>query len=675
MTNRIINLLVINSSDLLHNSYDIKLYIAHRRRLSEDLKILSVGKSKSDTNDPPSDFLDIDLLTALPFTDIAERAFLAVQEVLKNYEIKEIEFFDSKGIGARIVQAKIANVIPNQIQTRVICFGGHLFRPDSYCSLKEEDMKTLSYEKTAILKADQVIFSSEYVRAAYHKIGIRPKSATICLPYVVDKLLDNNPNLSQSTELIVFGSHKEVVNSGLYDQLLKKLGAGSYIESISFLNLKKQKVKNMHVSSLSVEFKDLCYLDALDYIKSNGQGSIVLIANSETDSAYKLIELAMSANNLIVFKNQVSSNLFCGEIFSGLILKNELDATLHKLSSVYIKSLQENYAKVKLNLVNSLKKNNNFYRRPLIQVASQRSSLSVCGAVTIYNTDRDLLYKCLESISTQSYKMDQFIVVNDGSSKACSEDIISFCDTLFGSDYTYVFQENAGLSAARNKALSLCTSDLFIPLDSDDCFYQDFVAILRDAHSFNPKITSFCCYVRFNHINRDVDQAEIEEIYSPWGSDMGWVFGAKYNRYALAFSMFKSEHLKEVQGWCSPKSAMWEDWRLNLKLDSKTYESQVVPKVLIDYSVHTQSMSRTYDVFGAQQNIITELKNTLPNWEAESLFRVLHTELEIDRTNTTYLSLVKLMLFTFKERNLELYNFFKSIPLFNKVLTTLRKKF
>jgi len=69
----------------------------------------------------------------------------------------------------------------------------------------------------------------------------------------------------------------------------------------------------------------------------------------------------------------------------------------------------------------------------------------------------------IESVLRQRYSHVEIIVVDDGS----TDDTRAFV-TQFGATVRYVYQENAGVSAARNAGLRLATGEFIAFLDSDD---------------------------------------------------------------------------------------------------------------------------------------------------------------------------------------------------------------
>lgn len=95
--------------------------------------------------------------------------------------------------------------------------------------------------------------------------------------------------------------------------------------------------------------------------------------------------------------------------------------------------------------------------------------------VPVYNVE-NYLRKCLDSIITQTYKNIEIVVVNDGSTDALGE----ICKEFAEMDHriTYIEQENAGLSAARNTGLNNMSGNYVTFVDSDDWIELDYVETL-----------------------------------------------------------------------------------------------------------------------------------------------------------------------------------------------------
>lgn len=78
------------------------------------------------------------------------------------------------------------------------------------------------------------------------------------------------------------------------------------------------------------------------------------------------------------------------------------------------------------------------------------------------------LKKAVQSVLMQSLKDFELIIVDDGSTDETKELILSFSDERI----RYFFQENKGVSSARNKGVIESRGDLIAFLDSDDCWKE-----------------------------------------------------------------------------------------------------------------------------------------------------------------------------------------------------------
>ena len=95
--------------------------------------------------------------------------------------------------------------------------------------------------------------------------------------------------------------------------------------------------------------------------------------------------------------------------------------------------------------------------------------------VPIYNTEL-YLNDCLTSLSAQSYKNIEILLVNDGStdnSKRIAEHYVTS-----ESRAKLISQPNAGVAAARNSGLDSATGELIIHADSDDILPSDAIETL-----------------------------------------------------------------------------------------------------------------------------------------------------------------------------------------------------
>ena len=86
--------------------------------------------------------------------------------------------------------------------------------------------------------------------------------------------------------------------------------------------------------------------------------------------------------------------------------------------------------------------------------------------VPIYNVEK-YLKQCLDSLLYQSVDNFNVILVNDGSTDSSGQIAESYAES-FPELFTYIYQANAGLGAARNKGMRCVETPYIEFLDSDD---------------------------------------------------------------------------------------------------------------------------------------------------------------------------------------------------------------
>lgn len=116
--------------------------------------------------------------------------------------------------------------------------------------------------------------------------------------------------------------------------------------------------------------------------------------------------------------------------------------------------------------------------------------------VPIFNTEK-YLEQCLKSIHKQTYQNWKCLLVNDGSTDGCSQ----ICETFANGDsrYVYIYEENKGLSAARNKGIECAIDfsggghDFVCFVDSDDYIEPDYLEKMLEPYQANSSLDLVIC--------------------------------------------------------------------------------------------------------------------------------------------------------------------------------------
>lgn len=222
------------------------------------------------------------------------------------------------------------------------------------------------------------------------------------------------------------------------------------------------------------------------------------------------------------------------------------------------------------------------------------SGLSVSVVVPAYNASEHL-QRTLVSVLRQSYRPDQIVVVDDGSTDRTAQIVR---DLAVSDDrIQLISQKNAGVAAARNAGIEASTGDLISFLDADDLWHPDKlsfqVAKFREDSSGTP--TPGAVYSLCRHIDAH------DRIADTWNWEYplaeGHVFARllSYNfvrngsnltcRRDVALSVGGFRSLFKDEGIYGT-----EDWDFSLRVAAR-YPFGMVPKYHIGYRLLPGSMS------------------------------------------------------------------------------------
>jgi glycosyltransferase involved in cell wall biosynthesis len=108
-------------------------------------------------------------------------------------------------------------------------------------------------------------------------------------------------------------------------------------------------------------------------------------------------------------------------------------------------------------------------------MGNKKNQALISIVVPIFNSEK-YLYFLLKSISTQSYKNIEIILINDGS----SDDSELICKNFLKKEprAKYVKQSNSGVSVARNKGIEESEGQFIYFIDSDDELFPESLSVL-----------------------------------------------------------------------------------------------------------------------------------------------------------------------------------------------------
>ena len=197
-----------------------------------------------------------------------------------------------------------------------------------------------------------------------------------------------------------------------------------------------------------------------------------------------------------------------------------------------------------------------------------------------YNHAR-YLGQAIESALAQTYPHVEVIVVDDGST-----DDSGTVAAAYGDRIRYIYQRNAGLSAARNTGVQAAQGEYIALLDADDlvepAYAERLLAVLAQA----PAAAGAYCGFRFvDQENRPLNRVE-SRTTSPDA-----LYGALLNgNYRVPESLLARRACYAAMGEFDTSLRACEDWDVWLRF-SRHYSLIGIDDVLIRYRVVVGSMS------------------------------------------------------------------------------------
>lgn len=223
--------------------------------------------------------------------------------------------------------------------------------------------------------------------------------------------------------------------------------------------------------------------------------------------------------------------------------------------------------------------------------------------IPLYNAAR-FIAETLQSVQAQTDTDWECIVIDDGSTDNGAEIVqrIAQADTRI----RYVYQSNAGPSAARNHGLRLAKGDYIQFLDADDWFPpQRFERMLAEyAHAEdNVILYSGLCLGDEQDINlhmpyaarTDVGDIDFKRMYGGFGREFAFIPGA---------ILFPASYLKNVS-WNESMRAS-EDWDYYLQLTQQGYVFRNIPEELFVYRLVGGSLSHNHEAVARANYILMQ---------------------------------------------------------------------
>ncbi len=265
--------------------------------------------------------------------------------------------------------------------------------------------------------------------------------------------------------------------------------------------------------------------------------------------------------------------------------------------------------------------------------------------VPVYNVASYFL-ECFASLTNQTYKKLEIILIDDGSTDASG----SLCERFAQSDSRVVLkhQKNGGLSNARNTALSIARGDYIFFLDADDFLTNDCIEYLMGLTKKSHSPIAICPHYERRGPNnlRDFNKDSLSDTEFSVEQALKNMLLEKGFNLQIAPKLFKRELFEQTPKIRFPENEIHEDvattYRLFLRAYQKSPDATIAFGATPKYYYNIRSTSYTNSGFNQQKlALITRtdemcdtLEKAFPSLKDTTNLRRLHARFSILRQTT-----------------------------------------
>ena len=233
--------------------------------------------------------------------------------------------------------------------------------------------------------------------------------------------------------------------------------------------------------------------------------------------------------------------------------------------------------------------------------------------VPVYNV-HEYLGDCFNSLIAQTYPKLEFVVVDDGSTDGSGV----VCDEFAKKDsrVKVIHQNNAGLSAARNRGIAESTGAYIAFLDSDDFLAPDYAQYLYSLCAKYQSKMSICAIKEITEKKKEIDYGAIydEKIMSTEEA-----LGRMLREEGFNVSAYAKLYRRDLfEGVTFPEGAVHEDLGTTYKLIQKCPRVAYGPEAKYNYRKRSGSISaaefsdKKFDIIKLTDAMCEELSNSFP---------------------------------------------------------------
>lgn len=127
--------------------------------------------------------------------------------------------------------------------------------------------------------------------------------------------------------------------------------------------------------------------------------------------------------------------------------------------------------------------------------------------IPLYNKEKQIAYT-LQSVFNQTFQDFEIVIIDDGSTDGSVAEVEKFSDSRI----RLVHQQNAGVSAARNRGIEEAKGELIAFLDADDEWKPEYLATQYHLYQKYPDCSVYACNYEFRDSEGKVTPTIIRKI-------------------------------------------------------------------------------------------------------------------------------------------------------------------
>lgn len=240
--------------------------------------------------------------------------------------------------------------------------------------------------------------------------------------------------------------------------------------------------------------------------------------------------------------------------------------------------------------------------------------MKITVIIPTYNR-AEFILRAIKSVQNQTIKVDEIIVVDDGSNDNTKE-------ILKDLDIKYIYQKNKGVSSARNMGIKNCNNDWIAFLDSDDTWHETKIEKQIIFHQQNKEIMLSHTNELWDRNGKIINQKKHQEKPS------GFCFLQNLAACKIGPStvMIHADIFNQI-GLFDENLTVCEDYDLWLRISKEFEIGYIDEKLITKYAGHENQLSFT--TFAIDQYRIQALEKHLESNHKDDVQKELIKKIEL----------------------------------------------